>query len=247
MTDYSWMKPYLTTPPDQVAAAMRTAGAKGHLVSGQERFYIDWPGGCHMSTPGTKNDPPWSSTASRRPGTPGPTVTPVPGTHWTRSTRCLAGGQTQSRVAGNNPGEAGQQSRTGRQGTGAPAAGSRCWRQSCAPIAVSVRPGQSSIPPPVWDDSCVRSYLNGPRLRWNRRRLFQHPLHGPLGRRFHLRGASGALVADGLAVESVGAQLPDSPAEDALRGLLGPGNGVALGLQFTCPLPCSVYCSPLAS
>ena len=58
MTDYSWMKPYLTTPPDQVAAAMRTAGAKGHLVSGQERFYIDWPGGCHMSTPGTKNEPP---------------------------------------------------------------------------------------------------------------------------------------------------------------------------------------------
>ena len=40
---------------------------------------------------------------------------------------------------------------------------------------------------------------------------------------------------------------PDSPAEDALLGLLVPGNGVALGLQFTCQLPCSVYCSPLAS
>ncbi len=58
MDGYGWMQPYLTTPPEQLAAAMRKAGAKGHLVSGQERFYIDWPGGCHMSTPGTKNAPP---------------------------------------------------------------------------------------------------------------------------------------------------------------------------------------------
>ena len=133
MNGYGWMQPYLTTPPDRLAAAMRSFGAQGRLVSGKERFYIDWPGGCHMSTLGTKNAPPLVIDLNRTTGNTRaycfsccrPALDTV---HALLGWKPDPGKRREKQSVAAEP-----QSRTGRQNTIATFVGSKCWQIFCVP------------------------------------------------------------------------------------------------------------------
>ncbi len=52
------LRTYQDTPLEELSIAMQGAGARGRMVSNEARFYIDWAGGCHVTSPSTGNDPP---------------------------------------------------------------------------------------------------------------------------------------------------------------------------------------------
>ena len=52
------LRVYQDAGVEKVVAAMFRAGAQGKLMQGEQRFWIHWPGGCHVTSVGSKNDPP---------------------------------------------------------------------------------------------------------------------------------------------------------------------------------------------
>ena len=52
------LRVYQDAGVEKVVAAMFRAGAQGKAMQGEQRFWISWPGGCHLTSQGSKNDPP---------------------------------------------------------------------------------------------------------------------------------------------------------------------------------------------
>ena len=52
------LRVYQDAGVEQLVASMMQAGAQGKVMQGEQRFWIHWPGGCHVTSAGSKNDPP---------------------------------------------------------------------------------------------------------------------------------------------------------------------------------------------